>query len=206
MAPREIGSETRALTSTEVDDGRAMVDVSTTAKASTSTLAVTGSVFFVDSQISVGPNLTVKVEIGDTMQAETVETDANGMYSVTLFDPANPVAETGDAINVSVIYGGETAGYVSHNVTAAEIDARRATVDVATTIKAESSVFNVSGTVFLEDGDLKDGMSPAPPGLTVKVSNKRDDVDDVEGFDGRRRILQRHLLQSHNGSTGHERG
>ena len=168
-----IGTADYALTSADVDAQRATVDVSTIAVASTSSLVVTGQVFFLESQIPVGANIPVHVANADSGVEDTGMTDANGMYSVTFFSPTDPVAETGDALNVTVMHGDETAGSVTHNVMASEIDSQRAVVDVPTSIKAESSVFNVTGTVYLEDG-----ISPAPPGLTVKVTNVNQGVAD----------------------------
>ncbi len=169
----QIGTADYALTSADVDAQRATVDVSTIAVASTSSLVVTGQVFFLESQIPVGANIPVHVANADSGVEDTGMTDANGMYSVTFFSPTDPVAETGDTLNVTVMHGDETAGSVTHSVMASEIDSQRAVVDVPTSIKAESSVFNVTGTVYLEDG-----ISPAPPGLTVKVTNVNQGVAD----------------------------
>ena len=169
----EIGAADYALTSADVDAQRATVDVSTVAIASTSSLVVTGHVFFLESQIPVGANIPVHVANADSGMEGNAMTDADGMYSVTFFSPTDPVAETGDALNVTVMHGDETAASVTHNVMASEIDAQRAVVDVPTSIKAESSVFNVTGTVYLEDG-----VSPAPPGLTVEVTNVNQGVAD----------------------------
>jgi hypothetical protein len=172
----QIGAADYALTSADVDAQRAGVDVSTVAVASTPTLVVTGSVFFLDSEIPVGPNLTVTVMNPETMEDVSGMTDADGMYNITLFSPAAPVAETGDAITVTVMHGEGIAGSITVTLTAAEIDSQRAMADVSTSIKAESAVFNVTGVVYLEDG-----ISPAPPGLTVKVSNVNQGVAD-EGW------------------------
>ena len=56
-------------------------------------------------------------------------------------------------------------------------------VNVNTSVKAETSVFNVTGAVFLEDG-----MSHAPAGLTVKVTNVNQGVE-AEDWDHRGRKL-----------------
>ena len=169
----EIGTADYALTSTDVDAQRATVDVSTDVVASTSTLVVTGSVHFVDSEIPVGPNLTVTVTNPDSGMEATGMTDADGMYNITLFSAADPVAETGDTIDVSVTQGDQVVGTMSVTLTADQIDSQRAMADVPTSIKAESAVFNITGTVYLEDG-----VSPAPPGLTVNVTNVNQGIAD----------------------------
>ncbi len=176
-----IGSTSYSLTSDEVDAQRAEnVDVTTSTKASTSTLNVAGQVFFVevdtdddrkDKKIGVGPNITVNVMNADNSMQESVQTGANGTYSATFFSSAGAAAETDDVLNVSVLYGGETAGFAAYTLTAADIDAQRVDVNVDTTIKAESSVFNVTGRVFREDG-----VSPAPGDLIVKVTNDMQGV------------------------------
>ena len=113
----------------------------TITKASTPTLVVTGSVFFVESEIPVGSNLPVTVMNPmnpDTMVEATGMTDADGMFNITLFSPAAAVAETGDTINVTVMHGDQIAGSVTVALTADEIDSQRAMADVRTSIKAES--------------------------------------------------------------------
>ena len=172
----EVGSMDHMLTSAEVDAQRATVDVTTIVKASTSSLVVTGTAYFLDSEIPVGSGLTVVVLNTETMVETSAMTDANGMYSVTYFSPSAPVAKTGDVLNVTVMYDGAPAGSAAHMLMASEIDAQRAMVDVNTSVKAETSVFNVTGAVFLEDG-----MSHAPAGLTVKVTNVNQGVE-AEGW------------------------
>ena len=162
----EIGSAEHMLSSAEVDAGQAMVDVNTNMKASTSTLVVTGTVYLLDSEVPAGAGLTVTVSNGDTGMEAGGMTDANGMYNVTLFSPSAPVAETGDVLTVSVAADGEEVGSASPSLTEAQIAVQQAMVDVNTSVPAESSVFNVTGTVYLEDG-----MSPAPAGLHVTVMN-----------------------------------
>ena len=63
----QIRAADYALTSADVDALRATVPVITGVKASTATLVVTGSVFFLESEIPVGANLPVTVMNPDTM-------------------------------------------------------------------------------------------------------------------------------------------
>lgn len=162
----EIGSADHILSSDEVDAGQAMVDVKTNMKASTATLVVTGTVYLLDSQVPAGGGLTVMVNNPDNGMSASGVTDESGNYNVTLFSPESPAAETDDVISVTVSVDGEEVGSANHALTEAEIGAQQAMVDVNTSIPAESSVFNISGVVYLEDG-----MSPAPPGLNVTVMN-----------------------------------
>ncbi len=163
----EIGSAGHTLSSAEVDAGSAMVDVNTNMVASAPTLVVTGTVFLLDSDAPAGPGLTVMVSNPDTSMNESGVTDANGVYSVTLFSTGDPVAETGDTLSVTASVDGEEVGSASHTLIEEEIANQQAMVDVNTSIPAESSVFNVTGAVLLEDN-----MSPAPAGLTVTITNR----------------------------------
>ena len=162
----EIGSANHTLSSAQIDAGQAMVDVNTNMKASTSTLVVTGTVYLLDSEVPAGPGLTVMVGNPDSGMDAGGVTDGDGMYNITLFSTAASVAETGDMLTVSVMADGEEVGSASHTLTEAQIGAQQAMVDVNTSIPAESSVFNITGIVYLEDG-----MSPAPAGLNVTVAN-----------------------------------
>ena len=163
----EIGSAPHTLTSAEVDAGGAMVDVKTNMVASTSTLVVTGTVFLLESDVPAGPGLTVVVSNDDNGETSMRVTDASGAYSATLFSTGASAAETGDTITVAVSADGEEVGSETHTVTEEEIGNQQATVDVGTTIPAESAVFNVTGAVLLEDGE-----SPAPGGLSVTLTNR----------------------------------
>ena len=171
-----VGTTERALTSAEVDAQRAEVDVVTSVKASTSTLVVTGTAYYEGSMIPVGAGNTVTVVNNANGMEASGMTDANGMYNVTIFSPGATVAETGDMLTITVASEADGSGTLDYTLTAMEIDAQRAMVDVPTNIKATSSAFVVSGTVYLEDG-----VSGAPAGLTVKVMNENQGIN-VEGW------------------------
>ena len=171
-----VGTTERALTSAEVDAQRAEVDVVTSVKASTSTLVVTGTAYYEGSMIPVGGGNTVTVVNNANGMEASGMTDANGMYNVTIFSPGATVAETGDMLTITVTSEEDGSGTLDYTLTAMEIDAQRAVVDVPTDIKATASAFVVSGTVYLEDR-----VSGAPAGLTVKVMNENQGIN-VEGW------------------------
>ena len=162
----EIGSESKELSSDEVDVAHAVVDVKTGLKASTPTLVVTGTVYLLDSEIAAGPGLTVTVTNPDTGLEVSGTTGDDGTYSVTLVSTEGPAAETGDTVTVTVSADGEDMGSDSHTLSESEIGAGIVMVDVDSGLPAESAIFIVTGSVLLEDG-----MSPAPGGLTVTVEN-----------------------------------
>ena len=161
------GTAEHTLTSAEVDAQRAMVNVTTSVKAFTSTLVVTGAVYYEGSEIPVGAGNAVTVVNNANGMVVSGMTDANGMYNVTFFNPDATVAETGDMLTVTADGGEDGSGSADHALAAMEIDAQRAEVNVPTNIKATSPTFLVAGNVYLEDG-----MSGAPSGLTVKVMNE----------------------------------
>ena len=161
------GTAEHALTSAEVDAQRALVNVTTSVKAFTSTLVVTGAVYYEGSMIPVGAGNAVTVVNGANGMDRSGMTDASGMYNVTFFSAEGAVAETGDVLTVTVDGGEDGSGSAEHTLTAMEIDAQRAIVNVPTNIKATAPTFLVTGNVYLEDG-----MSGAPSGLTVKVVNE----------------------------------
>ena len=171
-----VGTTERALTSAEVDAQRAEVDVVTSVKASTSTLVVTGTAYYEGSMIPVGGGNTVTVVNNANGMEASGMTDANGMYNVTIFSPGATAAETGDMLTITVTSEEDGSGTLDYTLTAMEIDAQRAVVDVPTDIKATASAFVVSGTVYLEDR-----VSGAPAGLTVKVMNENQGIN-VEGW------------------------
>lgn len=168
-----VGSTEHELTTTEVDNGHAPdVDVTTSLKAWTSTLAVTGTVFYVESDIPVGGGLAVTVmNAANGMELSGV-TSANGVYNVTFFSTEGRVAETGDVLTVTVDGGEDGSGSTEHELEADEIYDKTVEVNVPTNIKATSPAFAVSGTVFLEDG-----FSGAPADLTVKVMNETQGIN-----------------------------
>jgi hypothetical protein len=162
----EVGSSTQTLSSDEIEAGRAMVNISTDIKASTSALAVSGRVFFEDGTIAVGAGVTVTSMNGGRGLETSGMTDADGNYSVTFFSAEGLVAETGDMISVTAVHDGEAVGSTEHMLSAAEVDAQRAEVNVITSVKASTSALVVSGTVFFDDGGIAVGA-----GVTVTSMN-----------------------------------
>ena len=175
-AGEAVGTTEHMLSATEVDAQRAEVNVTTSVKASTTTLVVTGTAYYEGSMIPVGAGNTVTIVNNANGMEASGMTDANGMYNVTIFSPGATVAETGDMLTITVTSEEDGSGTLDYTLTAMEIDAQRAVVDVPTNIKATSSAFVVSGTVYLEDG-----ISGAPAGLTVKVMNENQGIN-VEGW------------------------
>ena len=193
------GTAEHTLTSAEVDAQRAEVNVTTSVKAYTSTLVVTGEVYYEGSTIPVGAGNAVTIMNNANGMEMSGMTDANGMYNVTFFSADGTVAETGDMLTVTVDAGEDGSGSADHTLAATEIDAQRAMVNVPTNIKATAPTFLVAGNVYLEDG-----MSGAPAGLTVKVVNETRGINAQRNHSCGRRI-QRNLLGDRGGG-GEDRG
>ena len=179
-----IGTENHTLTTAEVEAGRANIPVTTHLIADSVSLAVFGTVFLEDGLTAAtsllrDDDLTVVVTNADrnNIQGSGVVRDDGG-YTVTLFNPPDIVAQTGDELTVNVEVqnsAGETVGPpTTHTLTTAEVVAQRAQLDLITDLIATSEVLVVSGTVFLKngDGDPVPATSDFVDGsLTVVVTN-----------------------------------
>ena len=177
----ERGSEEIVLTNEHLGDGDSSVvnvDVTTDIGALTSALVVTGSVFREASEIPIDDVFDITVSNTTNGMQLSGMTDANGMYSITLFDVSAPVAETGDVLTVTASRDGEQVGAVTYTLTSAEIDAGRAVINIPTGIKASSSALVVAGTVYHEDGTIEMGS-----GLTVTVSSPSRWLEDTAATD-----------------------
>ncbi|MDE0184167.1 MAG: PKD domain-containing protein [Candidatus Poribacteria bacterium] len=168
----EWSSPAHSLSSAEVEDGRATVNVPTDIKASTNTLVVTGTVYFEDGTIAVGAGVTVTSMNAGKGQEANGTTDADGNYSVTFLSTEGLVAETADIITVTAVHGDKGDGTAEHTLTSAEVDAQRAQVDVVTSVKAFTSSLVVTGTAYYEGS-----MIPVGPGNAVTVVNNANGME-----------------------------
>ena len=172
-----VGTTEHMLSAAEVVAQRAEnLNVITTVKASTTTLAVTGTAYYEGSTIPVGPGNTVAVVNNANGLESTSTTEEDGTFVVTLIAIEGVAAETGDTLTITITSEEDGSGSMDYTLTAMEIDAKRVMVEVPTDIKATSPSFLVTGTVFLEDG-----VSGAPAGLTVKVMNETQGIN-AEGW------------------------
>lgn len=100
-AGEAVGTVSQLLTTAEVVASTVMIDIETTVPAAVRVLNITGSVIQLDGS-SAGPGIGVTLTLamnGHTMQEQTL-TDAAGGYEHTFVDLLNPVAFTGDVLNV----------------------------------------------------------------------------------------------------------
>ena len=158
-----VGTADDTLTTAQVDAGGANIDVTTHLIADSVSLIVFGTVFLEDGLTAAtsalrDDDLTVVVTNIDrnNVQGSGVVRD-DGMYTATLFNPPDIVAQTGDELTVNVEVrnsAGETVGPPTpHTLTTVEVAAQRAEVPLTTDLIATSAAIVVKGTVYLKNGD-----------------------------------------------------
>ena len=158
-------------------------DVTTDIGARSEVLALEGTVFLEDGLTAVGDGLTVTVNNAAREKSESGKTDENGAYSITLLDPLLTVAETDDALSITVTNLDGQTFEATHVLTTAEVEASKIEeLDITTDLLAvESRIFVVDGTVFLEDG-----ATPARSGLQILVDingqEKEAATEDGAGY------------------------
>ena len=141
-------------------------------------IVVEGAVYKEDGEIPAdGAEVTVTV---GSNAPETRTTDANGNYEVTLVDPLNPVATTGDIVSIAV--GGANVVSLKVNGTAQAgssfplVNAILEPVAAGMSVMVDATtdivipprsvnVLEVTGTVYKEDG-----ITSAGGGLDVSVT------------------------------------
>ena len=179
-----IKMTTRTLTTVEVVAGQIPVNVKTDLIATSASLAVSGTVFLKDGmtvatrELREG-GLTVVVTNPTRNVEETGTVRDDGKYTVTLFNLGDTVAGTGDELtfDVKVQNGaGDTVGTATRTLTTAQVVAGQIPVNVITTLIATSASFAVSGTVYLEDGTTVATRELRNGGLTVVVTNNRNNL------------------------------
>jgi len=143
-------------------------------------MAIDGSVFYNDGVTLVSDGLDVKVTniTQDLSQPSTTGDAGAGRYSVTFIDILGGiVAAVGDEIEIIVTDVDGNEHSLTYILTAEDITASSATVDVTTDVPVPPEPVTklvVSGTVY-----YKDGKTPAA-GLVVKVLESSS-TTDVEG-------------------------
>merc|ERR1712000_398913 len=105
------------------------------------------------------------------MGQQSVTVDASGNYSVTFFDPLRIVAESGNQLEITVTDSLEETFQSTHSLTAAEVKAGKAEINLETDLPARTNSLIVSGQTYLVGGEVK-----ARSGLTVTIS-----VGEAEG-------------------------
>ena len=149
---------------------------------SVSILVVEGVASRDDGTTPVGAGFDVEVTVGSNAP-QTVQTDADGMYSVTFFMPGATVATTGDMLSIVV---SDSSGPRSvpieralKNSDLGEGDSTTVVENVMTNVGATSNLLAVMGTVYLKNGETQ--KVPATndlraSDLTVVVTNTTRDL------------------------------
>ena len=135
-------------------------------------ITIEGTVYKEDGEVPAD-GVTVTVTVGSNQPQERT-TDADGSYEVTLVEPLNPVATTGDTISVVVTdasgteRGRETVALINDILEQVRDNQMPVTVDVTTDIvipPRSVNVLEVMGKVYKEDG-----LTAADGGLNVTVT------------------------------------
>ena len=148
-------------------------------------ITIEGTVYKEDGEVPAD-GVTVTVTIGSNTPQERI-TDADGSYEVTLFEPLNPVATTGDMVSVVVTDAngterGREEFPLVNDILEKVLDGMTVTVDVTTDIvipPRSVSILEVMGMVYKEDGSTSAGG-----GLDVAITRGSLTETAQTGTDG----------------------
>merc|ERR1712096_339716 len=159
-----VGAQSYTLKTVEIKAKRATIDVTTDLKAATKVLAVSGAVTLEKGKVIAPAGLKVVVGNAGITGQQSVTVDASGNYSVTFFDPLRIVAESGNQLEIMVTDSLEETFQSTHSLTAAEVKAGKAEINLETDLPARTNSLIVSGQTYLVGGEVK-----ARSGLTVTI-------------------------------------
>ena len=136
-----------------------------------SILALDGVVYKADGEVPAD-GVDVTVTVGSN-PAQTVQTDANGTFSVTVVNLGGVAARTGDLVSIVVMDATGERGKKEFPLTSAQLgDDDSATVTVPDGITTDIVIPPRSVNILVVEGVVKkdDGMTPAGIGLNVTVT------------------------------------
>lgn len=160
----ERGRADFTLTNIQLGDADAATvtqRVDTNIGATSSILAVTGTVYFKNGETQSVPaashlregDLTVVVTNTTLNLKASGHVDDDGGYDVNFLNLLGTVAETGDMLTLEVQNeAGDIVGTRNHTLTTSEVTASNAKVDIHTTVPAQIRALNVIGSVIQIDG------------------------------------------------------
>jgi hypothetical protein len=182
----EVGKGSRTLGTPE-EDGSLSIEVNvvtnlTAPPASSSLLAIEGTVFFKDGTLaSNGLTVDVTNKTQNLSQSSKTGDAGNGRYSVTFltFDPVAIVAASGDEIEIAVTDAdGNKRARLVYQLATVEVLENKSTANVVLDVTQK---LTVKGVVY-----AKDGRTPVPIGLAVKVANPFRNIEvDVTTAEGK---------------------
>ena len=130
----------------------------------TSALVIEGKVYLEKGGMEAPPGQIVKVvNIGSSTSQEG-KVDTKSQYNVMLSDSLQPVAQSGDQLEITVT---DSAGEIyqkTHDLTNLEIELGKVSLDLETDLPVKTGTLEVSGQVYLQDG-----TSSVGEGVTVSV-------------------------------------
>jgi len=127
-------------------------------KLNTQQLVISGRVIVEESTLSSNGGLRskllnsqVSIYNATSKQEKIAPIAVDSSYTTTFSDSKNPVAEIGTSIYVSVMEGSEVIANVSHQLSAAEVIASKATIDIAITAAPKIDI-TVEPSILPADG------------------------------------------------------
>ena len=191
----ERGSTQLPLTNDRLDGTAVMVSVTTdivVPPRSVSVLVIEGMVSKEDGTTSVGGGLNVTVTVGS--MSDTVQTSADGAYSVAFVGATAPVAVTGDPVSIVASDGSGERGRVEFalsNVQLGTTGSAKVPQNITTDIGLTTNVLAIVGTVYLKNGDspiaasndLREGQLSITATNTTRNLSVVGAVDDDGGYD-----------------------
>ncbi len=135
----------------------------------TTVLVVEGKVFLENGKIDAPAGLKTAIDNQRLNLSHMTQVDDSSRYSITFFDPLQPVAQLGDKLKITIT---DLAGEIEETIltlTPADIVKGRVTLDIKTALLARTNHLQVNGRVCLSDG-----ISSVGQGLIVSV-----EINDV---------------------------
>ncbi|MAT73878.1 hypothetical protein CMK14_01825, partial [Candidatus Poribacteria bacterium] len=130
----------------------------------TSALVIEGKVYLEKGGMEAPPGQIVKVvNIGSSTSQEG-KVDTKSQYNVMLSDSLQPVAQSGDQLEITVTDSAGETYQKTHDLTNLEIELGKVSLDLETDLPVKTGTLEVSGQVYLQDG-----TSSVGEGVTVSV-------------------------------------
>ena len=131
----------------------------------TSVLVVEGKVYLEKGGMEASPGQIVKVANISSNISQEGKVDTKSWYNVMLSDSLQPVAQSGDQLEITVTDSAGETYQKTHDLTNSEIELGKVLLDLETDLPVKTGVLKISGQVYLQDG-----TSSVGDGVTVSVA------------------------------------
>jgi Leucine-rich repeat (LRR) protein len=151
--------------SAEVDFAETPPVDTPTITLTTSVLVIEGKVYLEKGGMEASPGQIVKVANISSNISQEGKVDTKSRYNVMLSDSLQPVAQSGDQLEITVTDSAGETYQKTHDLTNSEIELGKVSLDLETDLPVKTGVLKVSGQVYLQDG-----TSSVGEGVTVSVA------------------------------------